>query len=81
MKTYQQFIEETTKDLILKGVYRGMKKAASNVANLPTNALSTVGKKIKDSGIEASTKRNDSNRPMRGGRRFVIGSAMERMGQ
>ena len=57
-----------------------MKKATSNVANLPTNTLSTVGKKIKDSGVEASTKRNDSNRPMRGGKRFVVGSTIERMG-
>jgi hypothetical protein len=81
MKTYQQFIEEATKDLILKGVYRGMKKATSNVANLPTNTLSTIGKKIKDSGVKASTKRNDSNKPMRGGKRFVVGSTIERMGK
>jgi hypothetical protein len=77
MKTYQQFIEES---LILKGMYKGMKKAASNVANLPTNTLSTVGKKIKDSGIKASTTKNDSNRPLRGSKRFVIGSAIERIG-
>ena len=80
MKTYQQFIGETTNSQFLKGMYRGMKKAASNVANLPTNTLSTVGKKIKDSGIVASTKKNDSNRPMRGGKRFVVGSTIERMG-
>jgi hypothetical protein len=81
MKTYKQFIEETTNSQFLKGLSKGMKKAASNVANLPTNTLSTVGKKIKDSGVKASTSRNDSNKPMRGGKRFSIGSAIERMGK
>jgi hypothetical protein len=80
MKTYKQFIEEATNSQFLKGLSKGMKKAASNVANLPSNTLSTVGKKIKDSGIKASTTRNDSNRSMRGSKRFVIGSTIERMG-
>ena len=80
MRTYQQFIEETANSQFLKGLTKGMKKATSNVANLPTNTLSTVGKKIKDSGVKASTKRNDSNRLMRGGKRFVVGSTIERMG-
>jgi hypothetical protein len=83
MKTYKDFIEES----FASGLKSGMKKGFTDVSNtlktignLPTATASSLGKKIKQSGIEASTSQNDSNRLTKGLKRFRIGSNLERLG-
>jgi len=82
MKTYKEFIEESFATGLKSGIKSGFKNVSTTlktIENLPTTTVSSLGKKLKQSGIEASTK-NDSGSLTKGQKRFKIGSALERLG-
>jgi hypothetical protein len=83
MKTYKEFIEESFSTGLKSGIKSGFKNVSNTlktIGNLPTTTASTLGKKLKQSGIEASTTKNNSDSLTKGQKRFKIGSALERLG-